>query len=453
MTGMETSHTNIGRRELLQAGTVALFSGASPLLSAPRLNNPLSGRGTAKRCILVYLLGGPPHQDMWDMKPDAPSEIRGPFNPVSTSVPGIHICEHLPRLASQTNRLSIIRSAGYKNSDHPFMTYYTLTGRISPTPLGANTVLPPTREDDPHIGAVINKFAHKKPAVPGYVSIPELRVRMQLLPVAGGGRAGYLGPEYDPLMVNEDPRKADAIASLSLPKNVNSSRHSKRKQLLAMLDGDAKRPRLRDYDKLRRVAMELTDGAVDDGLFDINKEPAGTRELYGDHRFGQSLLMARRLVERDVSFVGVHFNYMSKCDGWDTHQNNFPCLKHELLPLLDEGLSGLITDLEQRGMLDETLVVCMGEFGRTPKINNAGGRDHWGQCGSVVMAGGGVKGGHVIGASDKHAALPTQTPVGPPDIVASIYHALGLNPHALIVDPRLNRTLQLCEGDVIKALF
>jgi hypothetical protein len=455
MTSKPTPNPAFSRRQLLQAGTVALFASASPApAAAGSLDKVLSGRGRAKHCILVYLLGGPPHQDMWDMKPLAPAEIRGPFEPIASSVPGIQVCEHMPRLASQVDRMSIIRSAGYKNSDHPFMTYYTLTGRISPTPLGANTVLPPTREDDPHMGAVINKFAHQDPRVPGYIAIPEVRVRMQLLPVAGGGRAGYLGPEYDPLLINEDPRKPGAVAALALPREIDRSRSNSRRQLLAMLDGQpGRRPRMEEYGKLRRVAMELTDNSSDGGLFELEREPQPLREKYGQHRFGQSLLMARRLVERGVSMVGVHFNYMSKCDGWDTHKDNFSCLRGELLPLLDQGLSALLDDLADRGMLDETLVVCMGEFGRTPKINNNAGRDHWGQCGSVVFAGGGVQGGNVIGASDRIGAVATESPVGPPDIVASIYHAMGLNPHAVIVDPRLGRTLQLSEGNVIRQLF
>lgn len=452
---MNSRAQHVARRQFLQAGTMALFSGASRgVHGAIPSARTQSGRGRAKRCILVYLLGGPSHLDMWDMKPLAPTEIRGPFEPIATNVPGIHVCEHMPLLSQQVHRLSILRSIGYRNSDHPFMTYYTLTGRVSPQPLGANTILPPSREDDPHMGSVINKFAHSNPQAPGYVAIPEVRVRMNLMPVAGGGHAGYLGPEFDPLQVNDDPRQPGGVAALTLPEAISGSRQDQRRQLLAMLDGDpARRPRLQEYDDLRRVALELTGSADDGGLFALDREPSQLRERYGSHRFGQSLLMARRLVEHGVSFVGVHFNYMSKCDGWDTHKDNFNCLRGELLPLVDQGLSALLDDLDDRGLLDDTLVVCMGEFGRTPKINTNGGRDHWGQCGSVVMAGGGVQGGNLVGASDKTGAMPSETPIGPPDLVASIYHALGLNPHALIVDPRLNRTLKLSDGKVIKQLF
>ena len=442
------------RRDFLQAGTTALFSAAALARRAPAESALRQGRGKARHCILVYLLGGPPHQDMWDLKPDAPSEFRGPFNAIATSAPGVRISEHLPGLARQAHRMSIVRSLGYNNSDHPFMTYYTLTGRVSPRPLGANTILPPSREDDPHLGCVVSKFRHPAPHVPGYVAIPEVQVRMTMMPVAGGGRAGYLGPEYNPLAINGDPREAGAVAALKLPEDMTADRHADRGELLALLDGfgrDLKR--VQEYASVRRRASELTDSAGGDQLFSLEAEKPAVRDAYGRHRFGQSLLLARRLIERDVSFVGVHFNNMTKCDGWDTHKNNFSCLRGELLPILDQGLSALLADLADRGLLDETLVVCMGEFGRTPRINKQAGRDHWGQCGAAVLAGGGVRGGNLVGASNAVGAYPTETPVGPPDMVSTIYHALGLNPHALVVDARLNRTLQLSDGNVIPGLF
>lgn len=442
------------RTFVFQSGMTGLFSAAALARGAGPDTAVRQGRGKARHCILVYLLGGPPHQDMWDLKPDAPSEIRGPFNAIATREPGIQISEHLPRLAQQTHRMSIVRSLGYNNGDHPFMTYYTLTGRISPRPLGANTVLPPSRDDDPHMGCVVSKFQHRAPQVPGYVAIPEVQVRMTMMPVAGGGRAGYLGPEYNPLAINDDPRQPGAAAALRLPAEVTPGRRDERGALLALLDGFGGNLRsAQDYAAVRRRAAALTDSGEQDGLFALASEKPALRSAYGDHRFGQSLLLARRLVERGVSFVGVHFNNMTRCDGWDTHKNNFSCLRDELLPVLDQGLSALLDDLADRGLLDETLVVCMGEFGRTPRINKQAGRDHWGQCGAAVLAGGGVRGGNIVGASNAIGAYPTETPVGPPDMVATIYHALGLNPHALVVDARLNRTLQLSDGDVIPGMF
>jgi hypothetical protein len=331
------------------------------------------------------------------------------------------------------------------------MAYYTLTGRVSPVPLGANTVLAPSRSDDPHIGAIVSKFKHADRNVPGYVAIPELTVRMAPVPVAGGGRAGFLGPRYDPLPVNDDPSRP--IASLALPTGVSAARLDGREELLAVLDGRTlKSQRAAEYAATRRTAMHLTRSIGGGGMFDLSAERATLREAYGRGRFGQSLLLARRLVERGVSFVGIHFNYMSKCDGWDTHKNNFACLKNELLPLLDRGLSALLDDLAARGLLDETLVVVMGEFGRTPKINADAGRDHWGSCGSVVLAGGGIERGIVIGSSDKIGAYPTSQPVSPPDLTATIFHALGMDPKELMLNEQ-GRPLPLSTGQPIAALF
>ncbi|MBM81254.1 MAG: hypothetical protein CMJ78_11770 [Planctomycetaceae bacterium] len=404
----------------------------------------------AKNVILVYLLGGPPHQDMWDLKPQAPKEVRGPFQPISTSAAGIQICEHLPKIAQHADKLTILRSLAFANNDHPYMTYHTLTGRISPVPLGANTVLPPTRSDHPHMGSIISKYFHQNSEVPGYVAVPEVFIRMGPQLIAGGGRAGYLGPQFDPLPINDDPSKP--LPTLDLPENVSADRFRGRQKLLAVLDGKSPRAaRARVYQSQRQTASRLTAGR-NGGLLDLDAEPAALHERYGKDRFGQSLLLSRRLVERGVSFVGVHFNYMSKCDGWDTHKNNFKCLKDELLPMLDRGLSTLLDDLRQRGLLDETLVVTMGEFGRTPRINGNAGRDHWGHCSSVVLAGGPTRGGTVIGESDATAAYPKTRPVAPADLTASIFHALGMDPEQLMYD-RLNRPLPLSPGQVIHELF
>jgi len=439
------------RRRFLHAGGGLLAClGLSRLAGAAAIGEG-QGRPRAKHCILVYLLGGPPHLDMWDPKPEAPAEIRGPFESIATAVPGVRFGEHLPLLARRADRLALIRSISHDNNDHPYMAYYTLTGRVSPVPLGANTVLAPSRSDDPHIGSIVSKFKHADRNVPGYVAIPELTVRMAPVPVDGGGRAGYLGPRYDPLPINDDPSRP--IASLALPTGVSAARLDGREELLAVLDGRTlKSQRAAEYAATRRTAMHLTRAIGGGGMFDLSAERASLREAYGRRRFGQSLLLARRLVERGVSFVGIHFNYMSKCDGWDTHKNNFGCLKNELLPLLDRGLSALLDDLAARGLLDETLVVVMGEFGRTPKINADAGRDHWGSCGSVVLAGGGLERGIVVGGSDKIGAYPTSQPVSPPDLTATIFHALGMDPKEFMLNEQ-GRPLPLSTGQPIAALF
>jgi hypothetical protein len=442
------------RRRFLQAGTLALFAGAAPARRArafsPDATDGTQAFGRAKRCILVYLLGGPPQIDMWDMKPAAPAEIRGPFKPAASAVAGVHFCEHLPRLAACADKLAILRSVTFPNNDHPFMIYQTLTGRESRTPLGANTVLPPSRTDEPHMGSIVWKLKHRARGVPGYVAIPEVQVRMQSTPVSGGGRAGWLGAAYDPLAINDDPRSPPE--GLKLPDDVAGERFARRQSLLAMLDGRAPGALAsRDYRTFRASATQLV-GAAAGGMFALDREPAAAHEQYGKHRFGQSLLLARRLVEHGVSFVGVHFNHMTRCDGWDTHQKNFEALKDELLPLTDQGVSALVEDLHQRGMLDDTLVVVMGEFGRTPKINGNAGRDHWGSCSSVLFAGGGVRGGHLVGASDRICAFPSELPASPADVVATIYHALGLEAHTLVHDP-LGRPLAIAEGKPIRQLF
>jgi hypothetical protein len=399
----------------------------------------------------VYLLGGPPQIDMWDMKPAAPAEIRGPFKPRASAVVGMQFCEHLPQLAQRANDLAIVRSVTFPNNDHPFMIYHTLTGRESRVPLGANTVLPPSRSDDPHMGSVIARFRHHDSQVPAYVAIPEVRVRMATVPVSGGGRAGLLGAQYDPLAINDDPR--ERFSGIALPEGISVDQFHQREALLAVIDGHVPRSGAwQEYQAYRQSASRLVSAASNGGLFALDEEKPSVRERYGQHRFGQSLLLARRLVERGVSFVGVHFNHMTKCDGWDTHQKNFESLQGELLPLLDQGLSALLEDLRRRGMLDETLVVTMGEFGRTPRVNKDGGRDHWGPCSSVVFAGGGVRGGNLVGASDRTCAYPAELPLAPHDVVATIYHCLGLEPRSVMYDP-LGRPMTVCDGRAIAQLF
>lgn len=448
--------TSTRRELLLDAGTLALFGGLAPArvsrAASADATRAARGGGRARHCILVYLVGGPSHLDMWDLKPHAPAEIRGPFKPIASSVPGVFVSEHLPRLARQANRLAIVRSLTYPNHDHPYMMYYTLTGRVSQVPLGANTVLPPSPQDHPHMGSVVARFGRTSGAIPAYVAIPEVRVRMQPVLVAGGGRAGFLGPRYDPLAVNDDPSQPPP--ALQLRDELDAERQSRRNRLLAVLDGNshaAVDPR--SFRATRDAAARLLESAARTDLFALDREPAALRDRYGRDRFGQSLLLARRLVERDVSFVAIHFNFMSKCDGWDTHARNFECLSGELLPMLDRGLSALLADLSDRGLLDETLVVTMGEFGRTPRINAEAGRDHWGHCASVVFAGGGVHGGRVVGASDRIAAYPTDSPIGPPDVVATIYHTLGLEPQTTMIDPFLNRPMTLCDGEPIASIL
>lgn len=447
------------RRDVIRLGGLLAAGSSFAGARLPQVNAAVSpGRGKARSCILVYLLGGPPHLDMWDLKPDAPAEIRGPFKPIAARVPGIHVGEHLPRLAGMADKFAIVRSVSHPNNNHTPMIYYTLTGHEVERPAEDNNLSPPSRTDHPHMGAVLSRIKPVRAGLPGYVALPELAIRsndenVRQTVLLRGGKAGYLGSQHDPLGINGDVRTAESIPALTAPRDIPGERLERRQSLLSLFEQSsaALRP-AGDFDLLRRTAVLMTGAANGGRLYALDGEEPRLRERYGRHRFGQSMLLARRLAEAGVPMIAIHFNYMTKCDGWDTHAKNFDACKTELLPLLDQGLSALLEDLEQRGLLDETLVVCMGEFGRTPRINGNAGRDHWGHCSSVVLAGGGIHGGAVLGASDKHGAYPAADKFDPVDIQATIYHCLGFDPAGHLHD-QLKRTWALSTGQVITRLL
>jgi hypothetical protein len=453
----------ISRRTLLRLGgltAVGALAGWPRLAHATAASPSDSVVGKARSCILLYLLGGPPHLDMWDLKPTAPPEIRGPFRPIETCVPGIQLCEHLPRLARLADKFALLRAVSHPNNNHTPMIYYTLTGRHVSNPGVDNNVTPPQRTDFPHIGAAVARLKPPAQVVPGFIALPELTVRSNgsqksfaVVPLRGG-RAGFLGATFDPLFINDDPRDPDAMPGLSRPTDVTAERAERRRALLNVVErGSLENAATQDLDALRRMAVHLT-GAVARGprLFSLDQEEPRVRERYGTHRFGQSMLLARRFVAAGVPTVAIHFNKMTQCDGWDTHGKNFESLKGELLPLLDQSLSALLEDLDERGLLQQTVVVCMGEFGRTPTINPASGRDHWGHCQTALLAGGGIRGGQVCGASDKNGAYPRDGKVDPVDIHATVYHCLGIDPEAEIHD-QFQRPHRLCLGRVVENLF
>lgn len=457
------------RRDFLRAGAGLAIGGFSiPSVLTQRqadarpASQSASASGGAKSCILVYLLGGPPHQDMFDLKPDAPAEIRGPFEPISTRVPGLQICELLPRMANIAEKYALVRSVSQRNSNHTPMIYYTLTGRHTALPQRDNDIRSPQPDDFPHLGSVLSKFKTSSESLPGYVALPEVAIRSSIKgqykrarTLLRGGGPGFLGAKYAPLGVNGEPGSRDAIPALKLPKEVSQERFERRASLLSLLDRGPQTVReTQALHDIRKQAVVLTGSSNAGGLpvFSLDDEPAKLRDRYGRHRLGQTLLLARRLAEAQVPMIAVHFNEMTICDGWDTHSKNFEACKTELLPMLDQSLSALMEDLDQRGKLDETLVVCMGEFGRTPKINGKAGRDHWGECSSAVMAGGGIRGGRVWGTSDKNAAYPTSNPVAPADIQATIYHCMGLDPGQLIYD-QSQRPFEISAGRVISQLL
>jgi hypothetical protein len=446
----------VDRREFVRIGgglAASSFLAPAACASLPRPSS-------ARSCILIYLLGGPPHLDTFDLKPNAPAEVGGPFKPIPTSVPGVQICEHLPRLARLAHRYSLVRSVSHNNHNHTPMIYYTLTGRPVDRPGEDNDVRPPQRADFPHLGAVLAHFRDSPRGLPGYVAIPELAVRSSTTgefkrsrtSLRGGG-AGFLGPRLEPLCVNGDPGTAEGVPALATPADVSAGRQDRRAALLSVLEQRGPAVRQSDgFRELRDQAVALT-GASGGAApsFTVDGEPTRLRDRYGSDRFGRSLLLARRLAEASVPMTAIHFNEMTVCDGWDTHSKNFEALKGELLPIIDRGISALLEDLHDRGMLDQTLVVVMGEFGRTPRINAAAGRDHWGSCQSVLLAGGGIRAGRVVGCSDKIGAYPITDPVDPTDIHATIYHLMGLDPEQLIHD-HLRRPYPICIGRPLSAL-
>ncbi len=447
------------RREWLRCGgglAVAAMGWPSALLGK---TTPLQPR--ARSCILIYLLGGPPHLDMFDLKPDAPKEVRGPFEPIATNVPGVQICELLPQLARITDKYSLIRSVSHPNSNHTPMIYYTLTGRPTAQPLLDNDIRPPQRSDFPHVGSVLAKFKATPSSLPGFIALPELAIRSstqgefkRVRNPLRGGAAGFLGPKFDPLSVNGEPGTREAIPALALPDGVSADRFETRAALLSVLDHPARSSAARAMHDVQQQAVLLT-GAANRGTFpafSLDDEPAELRDRYGRHRFGQTMLLARRLAEAGVPMISIHFNEMTVCDGWDTHSKNFDALKSELLPMVDQSLSALLEDLDRRGRLSETLVACLGEFGRTPKINGNAGRDHWGDCGSALLAGGGILGGQVLGASDSIGAYPVSDKVDPVDIHATLYHCLGLEPELKIHD-ELQRPWDISTGQVLSRLL
>jgi hypothetical protein len=449
----------IQRRTLLEIGAVALAG-----LSLPRLLRAEAGgaqrpasqalRPRARSVILLFQFGGPSHLDTFDPKPHAPREVRGEFGTISTSVPGVAICEHLPRLAKLASRYALVRSVHHDRSSHNPGAYYSLTGR---RPLSDRVTLNASATDFPHPGAVTDWLLVQdaaagspeasKPAsrVPRFVSLPSMIADGPFR--TPGEFAGLLGRKYDPLFITQDPNSpAFRVPELSLPAGVGVERIDDRRALLAELDGLAKaaeRPSSGGLSEHRERAMEILSSEDTRRALDIDAEAPEVRDRYGRTTYGQSCLLARRLVEAGVRFVTVY--YSRGIGGWDTHKDNFSTLRDSRLPQTDQSVSALIEDLECRGLLDETLVYWTGDFGRTPKVNKDAGRDHWPPCQTVLMAGGGIRGGRVYGASDSQGAYPDRDPVLPDDITATVYSALGFDPRTEVRD-QLGRPMLISQG-------
>jgi hypothetical protein len=428
-------------RSSLQLGALGPLGLSLPTLLAPqaRAASQIEGFGTAKRCLLLFMWGGPAHQDLWDMKPQAPSNIRGEFSPRPTNVPGIQISELMPNIARHADKLALIRSVTHTDNNHSTGAHWMLTGykhRLTAENFGASP------SDHPHIGSVLSKLLPSQSKMPSFVSLPE-RIATMIGAVVPGQNGGMLGNKYDPFSIEKHPDlpdfKIDAVALRDGidPARVTSRQHLREQLSAGSLGLDAHR-RVQAMNEYHLQAAELVNSPRARDAFDLAREPAPLRERYGNGPFGQSLLLARRMLEAGVRLVTVYWHRDRAQPGvdtsWDTHGQNFKQLKERLVPQIDQPIATLFEDLKDRGLLDDTLIVWSSEFGRTPKINGAAGRDHWGACNTVWFAGGGVPGGQVYGASDKQAAFPADNPVGPADITATIYHLLGVDPHGLVHD-------------------
>jgi hypothetical protein len=440
------------RRHLLQAGALGGFG----LTFAGMEQARAAAAGPAdsiRACILIFYYGGPSHLDTWDMKPDAPAEIRGEFRPIETSAPGIRICEHMPRSARIMHHVALIRSMHHPMRNHNSAAVEALCGR---TPLGGDLeLLADTSQAFPCYGSVLSWLQRERPADLPHAALPHVMHNVVRLP---GQTAGFLGAAYAPYQVESDPSlpRFDP-GQLTLPAGLAPERLENREALLRIVD--------RQLDRSERLVRAGLMGVPYERVFtllrservrrafDISAEPDGVRERYGRNKHGQSVLLARRLVEAGTRFVTVFDGvYNGQDANWDSHASVFARHRDHLLPPADQAFAALVEDLDRRGMLEETLVVALGEFGRTPKINASGGRDHWPDCYSVALAGGGVRGGAVYGESDAEGAYPASDPVRPGDLAATLFRQFGLDWTREIRDGT-GRPFPAAEGQPLLRLF
>jgi Protein of unknown function (DUF1501) len=458
----------ISRRALLEAAGAGLFGMSLPgLLAAEARTSPAAPGPRAKAVIFLFLFGGPSQLETFDLKPDAPERIRGPFRPIASRTPGLLIGEHLPRLAAISDKFCVVRTMTHPFNDHSGAAHYIQTGKIWHVPIGGG--FNPTPGDWPAMGSVVEYLAQHRPGggdrdMPAYAVVPNSLGRLQetgqyLRP---GEHAGWLGRRYNPLTTAVDKKDPSdnpywrpcldaeltfAIEGLDPGEGVRLDRTNRRVSLLEQFDArrrDLDRTvRERDFDQFRRRALSLVVSESTRRALDIRLEPERIRDQYGRHLFGQSTLVARRLVEAGARFVTVHYD---ACDGygWDSHVHSDD-VRHHLLPTFDQALSALLSDLNARGLLEETLVVALGEMGRTPQPTPRWGRGHWSTLFPAVLAGAGIRGGTVFGASDKDAAHVVDHPVSPESLAATVYHALGIDHEMRVTDP-LGRPVPIVDG-------
>jgi len=456
MTVFGFTSESLSRRKMLAAGMSGLSLSAFLQLQSSAAEHGARPFRKAKACIIIYCWGGMSHLETWDLKPDAPKEIRGEFTQIQTATPGIQVGEHLPFLARHTDKLAVIRSIHHDDSAHGRGMYWNITGHKPPR---AGNIAP-DRNDWPSLAAMVSKFRSAPRGVPTAARLPYPMVDNNTL--QAGEYGGWLGVKYDPIVIRTPSGEPFGGVSRSLGSEVldlgevDGVRSIARSGLLASLEkpigqsGD-----FENFSHFRNLAQDILFGTAVKDAYDLEKEDPKIRDTYGRHLGGQSMLLARRLTEAGVPVVQVCCSAGDLNGGagdmWDTHGDNFNRLKNRLLPVFDRGTSALLQDLADRGTLDETLVVVLTDFGRTPRVNASAGRDHYPNVYSIVIAGGGIQGGQVYGSSDDKGAFPRTQPCGPPDIHATIFQAMGISPRAEIRD-LLGRPFPVSDGEVLPLL-
>jgi hypothetical protein len=450
------------RRDWLRVGSLSAFGLSLPSLLASRQTAHASivpSGGKAKSCIVVFLLGGPPQHETWDPKPDAPAEVRGEFKPISSAAPGLTVGELMPRTALLTKHIAVLRAMSSNDNAHSSSGYWMLTG-VPHTPMNSENAKPGAPNDWPCMGAVVKKLRPERGGLAAAITLPEDIWNTGRLPWPGQD-GGWLGRRSDPWLLLCDPNKPDfEVSGLESSAELPALRVDRRRSLLAAvnqhLDAADRGGTPKNWDSVSQQAFDLLRSSAGRRAFNLDEEASAVRDRYGRNRFGQSMLLARRLIEAGVSLVQVNWQRWdtdtADAPAWDTHTKNAERLKKDLMPPMDLAYSALLEDLLSRGLLDDTLVVWMGEFGRTPKINPRGGRDHWGHVYSVALAGGGARGGALLGSSDAIGGYPRDGRVQPWDLSATVFHCLGFGPETTIRDA-FGREHALSKGSVIRQVL
>jgi hypothetical protein len=442
------------RRSFLRVGSAGLAGMVLPsLMRLEAAGNAEERPARIRNCITIFLVGSPGQLDTWDMKPDAPAEVRGKFKPIDTNVPGIRICEHFPLMARMMDKVALIRSLHHKTgATHENGQRWMMTGHD----FNADNV-------QPHCGSVISKVFGPKGELPANVILPTPIGNTGAGPLHGQ-TAGWLGSAHEPFFLNADPARSDfKVADLEVPSGESGFRLDARRQLLGQLDQLQRQTESQStqmHDSAYERAFRLLTSPRAKEAFDLNRENDRLRDRYGRNTFGQSCLMARRLIEGGVRYVTVnHFDTVFNLSCWDMHadggglNNTYLDYERQLCPQFDQAFTALITDLEQRGLLAETVVAVLSEFGRTPRLNGRGGRDHYPNAWTNFLCGGNIRGGQVVGATDKIGSAPHDFPVEPPQILASIYHGMGINLDTTMMPGPGNRPIRLVDAEPIRQLF